>query len=359
MTDPSRPAVEEDTAPVRVGEEIDAGAIARFLRTCVPGLEGTPEVLQFAGGASNLTYLLRYPDRDLVLRRPPFGHKAKSAHDVLREARILRALAPEFPLAPTVVAACDDPSILGADFFVMERMPGLILRRDIPESAGLDAAATRRLCEHAIDTLAALHAAATDAPGLRELGRGPGYVRRQLDGWTDRFRRARTPDVGDFEAVITWLLARRPLADAGMCLIHNDFRFDNLVLDPGCPTRIAGVLDWEMATIGDPLMDLGNALAYWVEAGDDADFRRLRRQPTNAPGMLTRAEVVARYAGITGRRTDAMAFYEVFGLFRLAGIAQQIYRRFRDGDARNPAFAAFGAVVSVLEARCRDLMNRS
>ncbi len=348
----------DDAVPVRTGEEIDAASVGRFLRVLDAGPSGVPEVRQFAGGASNLTYLLRYPDRDLVLRRPPFGHRARSAHDVVREAHVLQALAPVFPRVPRVVAICADPTVIGADFFVMERMPGIILRRDFPVEPTFTAEDAGRLCESLVDTLVELHAINVELPGLRQLGRGEGYVNRQMDGWTDRYRRARTPDVGDFEDVIRWLDEHRPARDSGMCLIHNDFRFDNVVLNPDSVTEIVGVLDWEMATIGDPLMDLGNSLAYWIEAGDDSVFRRLRRQPTNAPGMWTRAEVVLAYAERSGRRVENIEFYEVFGLFRLAGIAQQIYRRYTEGHAANPAFASFGDIVKVLESRCRSMIGR-
>ena len=348
--------INDDAGPVRKGEELDAVRVGQFLSGCDPSILGVPEVCQFAGGASNLTYLLRYPDRDFVLRRPPFGHRAKSAHDVVREARVIQALQPVFPRVPRVLAVCDDPSVLGADFFVMERVPGLILRRDLPDVPAYSVEDTRRLCANFVDTFVELHAIDVELSGLRQLNRGHGYVNRQVDGWTDRYRRARTADVGDFEDVIRWLDDRRPERDAGMCLIHNDFRFDNVVLNPERPTEIVGVLDWEMATVGDPLMDLGNSLAYWIEAGDEPVFRRLRRQPTNAPGMMTRAELVAAYADRSGRPIEHMKFYEVFGLFRLAGIAQQIYRRFADGNAANPAFAAFGDIVRVLEARIRSMI---
>ena len=283
--------------------------------------------------------------------------RARSAHDVVREARVLKALAPAFPRVPRVVAICTDPTVIGADFFVMERIPGIILRRDLPVEPHFSVEDAGQLCRNLVDTLVELHAVDVELPGLLQLGRGEGYVNRQVGGWTDRYRRARTPDVGDFEEVIRWLEGHRPERDSGMCLIHNDFRFDNVMLSPENPTRIVGVLDWEMATIGDPLMDLGNSLAYWIEAGDDAVFRRLRRQPTNAPGMMTRAEVVHAYAERSGRTIENMEFYEVFGLFRLAGIAQQIYRRYSEGNAANPAFAAFGDIVKVLEARCRSMID--
>jgi aminoglycoside phosphotransferase (APT) family kinase protein len=341
--------------PVRAGEELDLARVDAFLKARIPGLEGTPEAGQFARGASNLTYLLRYPGRDLVLRRPPFGHKAKSAHDMLREARVMTALRPAYPVVPEVLAACDDPAVMGCDFFVMERIAGIIPRQELPPELGLDAAMTRRLCVNVVDKLVALHSIDLLAAGLGGLGKGEGYVERQVSGWSRRFRDARTDDVPDFEAVMAWLEANRPPREVAIRVIHGDYRFDNVVLDPADPLRVIGVLDWEMATLGDPLMDLGNSLAYWVEAGDDAYFRATRRQPTNAPGMLTRDEVVAHYAARTGLPVGDFGFYLVFGLFRVAVIVQQIWRRFREGSTRDPQFAQFGPLVGYLEGRCRRL----
>ncbi|MEQ1564416.1 MAG: phosphotransferase family protein [Myxococcota bacterium] len=340
----------DEPGEVRAGDELDLGAVDAWLRARLPELRGAPRLRQYPGGASNLTYLLSYDGRDLVLRRPPIGHKAKSAHDMGREVRIVTALRPVFPAVPTVVAHCTDPAVLGCEFYLMDRVLGWIPRRSLPE--GFDPARTRLLCQAAVDQLIALHQVDPDRAGLREIGRGPGYVRRQVEGWTDRYRKARTPDVPDFERVMAWLAEHQPAQDAGAVVLHGDFRFDNLVLDPADPTRVLAVLDWEMATIGDPLADLGNALAYWVQADDEPQFRSTARQPTTAPGMWTRAEVVAYYASRTGTPVDQFAFYEVFGLFRLAVIAQQIYYRFFHGQTTNPQYGAFGPLVGLLERRC-------
>jgi len=345
--------------PVRAGEELDAAAVDAFLKARIPGLEGSPAFGQFPGGASNLTYLVRYANRDLVLRRPPFGHKAKGAHDMLREARVLQAIRPAYPAAPEVLATCDDPGVMGCDFFVMARIAGAIPRKDLPAALGLDAAGTRALCLAVVDKLVELHAIEPAAAGLAALGKGEGYVARQVEGWTRRYRDARTDDVPDFEAVMAWLAVRRPPREVAIRPIHGDFRFDNVVLDPADPLRVIGVLDWEMATLGDPLMDLGNALAYWVQADDDEYFRATRRQPTDAPGMLTRDEVVAHYAARTGLAVERFDFYLIFGLFRVAVIVQQIWRRYREGATKDPQFAAFGPLVNYLERRCARLVASS
>jgi aminoglycoside phosphotransferase (APT) family kinase protein len=358
--------VSTDPAPgagaVRAEDAVDVERAARWLRDHAAGeegLEGVPEVSQFHGGASNLTYLLRYPSgRELVLRRPPSGTKARGAHDMRREHDIQAALAPVFPPVARMVAYCGDEDVVGSEFYVMERLVGTILRRDVPADLGLDRDGVAALCRTAVDTLVALHSVDVEAAGLAHLDRGDGYVARQVGGWSDRFRRARTPDVPDLEATMAWLDAQQP-PDRPHTLVHNDFRFDNLVLDPADPTRVIGVLDWEMATVGDPLMDLGGALAYWAQADDDPAFLALRRQPTHTPGMMTRAEVVERYAAARGEEVtpSQWRFYEVFGLFRLAGIAQQIYYRFHRGQTTNPAYGAFRDVVHHLDHRCAALLT--
>lgn len=329
--------------------------VARWSKANIGGLEGSPEVTQYAGGASNWTYRLRFSNRDLVLRRPPAGTKAKSAHDMAREFRVQQALRPAFPLVPRMVAFCDDPAVLGVDFYVMERLEGVILRGDSP---GLGPDGNRALSRSFVDTFAALHAVEPRQIGLDGLGKGPGYARRQIDGWSDRYRRARTWNVPRFEGVMRWLDAHVP-EDSGACVLHNDFRFDNLVFDAAEPTRVVGVLDWEMATVGDPLMDVGASLAYWVEAKDDFFGRRTRLQPTHLEGMFTRDEVKAAYCEASGRAVADWAFYEVYGLFRLAGILQQIYYRYHHGQTRNPRFRDFWLIAHYMNWRCRRLIRRA
>lgn len=343
---------------VREEDSFDVVAVDRWLREREPGLEGPPQVRQFSGGASNLTYLLRYPGRDLILRRPPPGAKAASAHDMKREFEVQRALAPVFPYVPGMVGLCEDHGLVGSDFYVMERIPGAILRARLPPELRLELAGRRALCEALVDRLVELHRIDPAAAGLAGLGRGPGYVRRQVEGWSERYRAARTWNAPSFERVMGWLAERRP-QDVGACVVHNDFRLDNLVLDAEDPRRIVGVLDWEMATVGDPLMDLGGALAYWVQGDDDRAMQVLRRQPTHLPGMLTRQEVIERYAQRSGRAIADWPFYEAFGLFRLAAIIQQIYRRYHLRQTRNPAFRHYWLATRYLERRCRRIIARA
>jgi aminoglycoside phosphotransferase (APT) family kinase protein len=340
---------------VRDEDRFAVAPVAAWLREQGVPLSDDARLEQFPGGASNLTYRLDDGRQRLILRRPPRGVKARSAHDMGREVRVLRALAGKVPV-PRVLAFCQDEAVLGADFYVMEPIEGVILRQDLPPGLELSPTQAAALGEALVAQLAALHALDPAELGLADLGRGPGYPRRQIEGWADRYEKARTPDAAPFTAVVDWLRARTPAdavaGDGRQVLIHNDWRFDNLILDPADPTRVIGVLDWEMATLGDPLMDLGNSLAYWVEADDEAALQLMRRQPTHLPGMPTRAALVARYGQLTGLPTDGFRFCEVYGLFRLAVILQQIYLRYSLGQTRNPAFAHFGAAAAWLEQRC-------
>jgi len=343
----------------RAGEEVDLGRVSLYLRGVGLELEGEPVLTQFPGGASNLTYQLSFANKAVILRRPPFGHIAKSAHDVVREAQIMKALRPVYPAVPEIYAICEDTQVIGAPFYVMERLVGIIPRQNLPKELNLDAVRTRQLCLNVLDKLIDLHMLDPKSAGLDQLGKGEGYVARQVEGWSKRFRAARTEDVSDFESVMQWLFEKQPRQEVAIRLIHNDFRFDNVVLDLADPLRVIGVLDWEMATLGDPLMDLGSSLAYWVQADDDPFMLGSRRQPTNAPGMLTRQEVIDYYAQRTGWSVANFDFYEVYGLFRLAGIVQQIYKRFKDGNARNPVFATFGPFANYLGQRCERIIAQS
>jgi aminoglycoside phosphotransferase (APT) family kinase protein len=360
----SGPGSSEDRA-VRAEDAFDVAAVDAWVREAnddgnggwrTPLPPGAPEVRQFAGGASNLTYLLRYGDRDLILRRPPAGTKPSSAHDMAREYRIQASLKPVFAYVPRMLALCTDHAVLGSDFYVMERVEGMIPRRTMPPQIGTDPVLMRALSERFVDLLVELHSVDVAAAGLSDLGRGAGYVERQLNGWTQRYTRAKTWNVPSFKRVISWLHERRP-DDVRICLIHNDFRLDNMVLDAANPLNVRAVLDWELATLGDPLMDLGSSLAYWIEPGDGRAAHNFRRQPSHLPGMLTRREIVERYCAATGLDPGDWPFYEVFGMFRLAGIVQQIYYRYHHGQTSNPAFRRFWLAAHMLERRCSRTMR--
>lgn len=348
----------DETLAPRQGEELDADRLGEWLTRQDPTFTGPLRISQFPGGASNLTYLVRQDGREWVLRRPPFGTKARTAHDMGREFHVLSALRRVFPYCPRPLFYCEDEDVMGSPFYLMERLDGLILRRELPPGLTLSPEDARTLCEHLLDVHVALHRVDVKEAGLSDFGKPEGYVRRQVEGWSERYRKARTPDVPDAEPLMRWLQEHLPAESGRAALIHNDFKFDNVVLDPQDPLRIIGVLDWEMATVGDPLMDLGSSLAYWVQPDDDASFQMFRRQPTNALGMRTRWGFVSRYAELRGLAVtpEEWTFYEVFGLFRLAVIAQQIHYRYFHGQTTNPAFAIMGPAVGYLETRCQRLL---
>ena len=350
-------SINDQAGRVRAGEALDLDRLDPWLKQHVPGLVGRPQVTQYAGGASNWTYRLQYETHDLILRRPPAGTKAKSAHDMGREFRIQQALKPVYPFVPDMLVHCDDVSVIGAEFYVMQRLDGIIPRRNMPRGLEMTPAQVRQLCTNMLDTLIALHRIDPDAAGLAQFGKGADYAQRQVEGWAGRYAKARTWNVPRGTRIVEWLRANVP-KDARSCVVHNDFRFDNLVLDAGDPTRVIGVLDWELATIGDPLMDLGNTIAYWVQADDDPIMRRLRRQPTHLPGMLSRRDVVEYYCAQTGLDASHWTFYEVQGLFRVSAIAQQIFYRYHHKQTNNPAFRHFWLFVHYLHWRCRRLIRQ-
>jgi aminoglycoside phosphotransferase (APT) family kinase protein len=302
---------------------------------------------------------VKYPEQEFVLRRPPFGHKAKSAHDMGREYRILNQLNAGFPYCPKAYVHCTDESVIGAEFYVMERVKGIILRSEIPAELGLDANSIRALCHNFIDKFVDLHQVDYTACGLGDLGKPEGYVARQISGWSDRYDKARTPDAPAWETVKAWLADKQPADHPRSAIVHNDYRFDNVILDAQDPMQIIGVLDWELTTLGDPLMDLGNTLAYWVQADDPAPVQLMRRQPSHAPGMLTRREFVDYYAERAGIRIDNFDFYYTYGLFRLAGIVQQIYYRFFHGQTQDKRFAQFIHMNTLLEQMSLNVIKHS
>lgn len=342
------PAAEDSNpaVPPRAGEELDAARLSAWL--------GEPvTVSQFPAGHSNLTYLVRPAAAangpDLVLRRPPFGTQVKGAHDMSREFRVLSRLHAVYAPAPRPVRYCEDAAVLGAPFYLMERLPGMVIRKQLPPDLAASPELCRRVSVALVDNLAALHALDLDAAGLADFGKPAGYVRRQIEGWTRRWQDAQTENVPEMDEAARWLAERMPSESSGRpALIHNDYKLDNILLDPADPTRITGLLDWEMATVGDPLMDLGTALSYWIEAGDPAAFRELRFSPTTAPGFITRAEFLARYEEVSGRAVAGPVYYYVYGLFKLAVILQQIYYRYAHGHTRDDRFATLGEVAKGL-----------
>ncbi len=342
---------------VRSGEELDIEAVDLWLKQHITGLEGTPDITQYSGGASNWTYCLEYANTALILRRAPAGTKAKGAHNMQREFELQKALKPVYPYVPQMLGFCDDDTVIGTDFYVMEKLVGIIPRKHMPKGLPLSPERTNQWCKNVIDCLSQLHNVDIHQAGLANLAKGEGYIERQISGWSQRYQNAKTWNVPAAKSVMRWLENNQP-AKENICLTHNDFRFDNLVLDPNDYTQVTGVLDWELATLGDPLMDLGNSLAYWVEEDDDFLAQSTRRQPTHLPGMLTRKEVVAYYLSQNDIECEDFTFYEVYGLFRLAVIVQQIYYRYHHGQTNNPAFKRFWVFVHYLLWRSKKAIKR-
>jgi aminoglycoside phosphotransferase (APT) family kinase protein len=345
------------TAPPRAGEELDAARLTGYLSGKLPhGVENLV-VEQFPAGHSNLTYLLKTGDHEYVLRRPPFGTKVKSAHDMGREYRVLSQLHPVYPPAPRPLLYCEDLGVIGAPFYLMERMRGLVIRKTLPEYIGTSPELCRRLSFAFIDNLAALHAIDLKAAGRDGFGKPEGYVRRQIEGWSTRWAGSKTEEVPEMDQLAAWLGERMP-SESGAAVIHNDYKFDNVLVDPDDVTRITGVLDWEMATVGDPLMDLGTALSYWIDADDRAEFQALRFSPTCLAGFPSRAEILDRYRQVSGRDVPHANYYYVYGLFKLAVILQQIYYRYVHGLTSDVRFAAFRESVLGLARQGVEAYNR-
>jgi aminoglycoside phosphotransferase (APT) family kinase protein len=343
-------AFDADVRAVRPGEELDVPRLTIFLREHLDGFDGDLTVLQFPHGHSNLTYLLRANGNEWVLRRPPFGNEVKTAHDMMREHRVLTGLSRVFPPAPAPLAVCEDESVLGAPFYIMERRRGLVLRHDWPSELPRSPELLRTMCGSLIDTLADLHQVKLGDAGLADFGKPTGYVQRQVEGWTKRYRDAQTDELPDMDVAAAWLAAKMP-PDSGAALIHNDFKFDNIAFDSQSPSRVSTVFDWEMTTVGDPLMDLGTTLGYWVESSEAAELSASFIGPTWLAGALTRRELVDRYAARRGLEACDIRFYYIYGVFKIAVIVQQIYARFVRGCTRDERFASLDSCVRQLARR--------
>ena len=349
-----------DTIDVRPGETLDVAQLEPYLRENLSGADGPFALRQFGGGHANLTYLICFGEREFVLRRPPYGPLPKGGHDMQREFRVLSRLWEAFPLAPRAFLLCTDRAVIGADFVVMERRRGIVIRRALPAAIQADEAARRKLGENFIDTLAALHRVAYEDVGLGDLGRPAGYLERQLHGWIDRWEAARTPSFPDACGLIARLGERLPVSGAP-ALVHNDFKFDNAIVAADDPTRLVAVLDWDMCTLGDPLVDLGNVISLWLEPGDPSPERGSTStsiMPTNVAGFPTRAELVARYAAKTGRDCSRAPWYHAFNVFRYAVIGQQIYARYVRGQTNDERFKSFDAWVANLVRTGTALCDR-
>jgi aminoglycoside phosphotransferase (APT) family kinase protein len=353
MTATDLPAA-PDTAPVRRGEELDLGALQAYLDAHLPGGATHLGLAQFPGGHSNLTYWLSVTDQrgantEYVLRRAPMGPVAPKAHDMVREYHLLERIYPVFAPAPRPVLLCEDSAVLGTPFFLMERRRGVVARVAMPPEYADLPDAPRQMSGALIDTLAQLHAIDLQAAGLDTLGKPQGFNRRQIEGWAGRWTRAETDPTPEAAGVMAWLLEHVP-AESAHTLVHNDYKLDNLMLEPNDPGEVVALLDWEMTALGDPLVDLGLTLCYWTQRGFPAS--RQIRVGEGFPGFFSREGFLARYAEKSGRDLPDLlgriGWYEVLGVFKLAVIVQQIYARFHAGQTSDPRFAPLGEQAQAL-----------
>jgi len=336
----SQKSRESDKLPIEKLANYLSGKMPDFIQSHQLHIE------QFSAGASNLTYQLTSGDYSIILRRPPSGTKAASAHDMVREHNVIERVSKYYSLSPKPILLCEDENIIGEIFFMMEKISGLAIGKNLPLEMTLSQHKT--LCDNFVKGLVELHEIDISSSDLSELGKPKGYVERQLEGWQKRYLKAKTDDVVSSDHVYQWLKSNLPTDSGYQSLIHNDYKFDNLILDPDQPEKIKGVLDWEMTTLGDPFLDLGCSLAYWVNADDDAAMQAVKMMPTHLQGMMTRQQVFDEYCCLREINNINLAPYYVFGLFRLAVIAQQIYYRFYHGQTDNPKFSKFGQLVNIL-----------
>ncbi len=362
MTEPHSHSI--DTRPVRDGERLDWPRLAEYLREHLAALhvenfdaDAPLEVEQFPGGHSNLTYSLRCGAFECVLRRPPFGPVPPRAHDMAREYRILAALNPVFPLAPRPYLLCEDASVIGSIFYLMERRRGLVVRGEEPPLLFNNPMARRRASEALVATLVGLHRVDISSEKLATLGKPASFVARQVRGWSERWRNSQTSALPEMDALAGWLAEHLPPDAAQPALVHGDYKLDNVMLDFGDPGRVVGVFDWEMSALGDPLVDVGILLCYWTHAANPALAADSLTSVTDRPGYFTRAEIVERYAARSGRDLSRLGFYEVFAIFKLAVVVQQIYHRFRRGQTDDPRFATLNERVAWLSRLATSLIE--
>ena len=342
--------------PMREDERIDPETVGAFLEGKLPGAQGVPEIDQFEGGKANLTYRLRYPGHEYVLRRPPLGPVAPKSHDMGREYRVLSALYSHYPLAPRAFLFNEDESIVGAPFLVMERRTGIVIRQEMPQQYLNQPDLFRRMSEAMVDALVALHKVDYKAAGLEKLGRPDGFLERQVKGWFGRWDAAKLETNPVMEKLLLWLEENIPTSGPA-ALVHNDFKLDNMMVDGDDPARIVGVFDWDMCTLGDPLADLGSLLGYWSEASDTDARSAFRTMPTHLPGFYDRAQVAARYGEKMGVDLTHLDYYHVFALFKLAVIVQQIYVRFVRGQTKDTRFQDYGPRVDGLVQSAWNLVE--
>ncbi len=345
----------QDTAPIRPEERFDEARVAAYLRRHLPELVGDEEIefAQFPGGAANLTYLARTRRVELVLRRAPLGKVPRGGHDMAREYRVLSRLWRAFPKAPRAYHYCADPGVMGKPFFVMERRHGYVVRAAWPPEFGDDPGPRRRAAGELVATLAELHRVDPEMVGLGDLGHPEGFVGRQVDGWLSRWEAAKTREVPEMDRAARLLARDLPRPQAAV-ILHNDYKLDNTMMDGS--GRIIAVFDWDMATRGDPLVDLGTLLAYWSDPDAPTYPVFGERAATLAP-YLAREEVIDRYAAATGFDVSRIRYYEGLAHYRIAVIIEQIYARYVAGQTSDERFARFAPLAPLLARAAVELLE--
>ncbi len=344
----------DQTIPVRSGEELNLEQIRSYLSAQLEDFPDAPlTVRQFSAGRSNLTYLLTSGGWEGVLRRPPFGPLPTKAHDMSREFTVLTKLRSEFSLVPKPFVFCSDESVIGSPFYIMERVRGITLEDDPTVETGLTFEDKQEISEQMVDALAKLHAVNYERAGLSSIGYPDGFIERQLKNWIARYEKCKTEEVPSVERVVSWLEGHMPKKQAPT-LIHNDFKINNVLLSENYRS-IKAILDWEMATIGDPLFDLGATLSYWFEEGDPELLRSSIIMPTAQPGFFTRREFLELYAKKTGRDVSDFQFYIIFAYFKIGVAVQQMYYRYSSGQTDDPRFANTGISAKNLMQHAENL----
>lgn len=348
---------EGEIIPPRPGEAPAAAVLEPFLRERLPLADGPFDLRQFRGGHANLTFLVRFGAQEYVLRRPPLGPVAPGAHDMAREHRVLSALAPLYPLAPRSYLLCEDETVIGSVFVVLERRRGVVFRGDLAPEIRSDPALCRAMGAMIVDALADLHLVDTSRPEIAALGRPEGFVRRQFEGWAGRWEKAARESDPVARAVVAFLERNLP-PTSHVALLHNDFKLDNILVSRDDPARAAAVLDWDMGSLGDPMLDLAYMLNYWTEPDDPQEWRQAASMPTWHPGFFDRREAIDRYRDRTGLDVGALVWYRVFAAFKLAVILQQIYVRYLDGQTRDERFRVFPGRIAALLAKASSLARQ-
>lgn len=343
-----QPQEREDLQQPRPDESFDQARLAAFLADKLEGAGAPLRVKQFTGGMANLTYLLIFGDaHEYVLRRPPLGHYAPTAHDMSREYRALAALNPVFGYAPRVYLYVEDASVIGAPFIIMQRRNGVVVRRALPASFAALPNAARQLSETLVHVLVDFHAVDYEAIGLARLGRPAGFISRQVAGWYRRWHAAKLTDSPVVEQLFAWFGDNMPTSPAPT-LVHNDYKLDNAIFAPDDPSRMTALLDWDMCTLGDPLLDLATLLTYWTEPDDPPHLLALTPMPTGEVGFLTRKQLIARYAEGSGRDVGDMRFYLALAHFRWMVYMQQMHFRYVQGLTRDTRYERLDETAALL-----------